>query len=134
MAATRFGPRAGNLGAMEVPRPRLAGGAASGAARSPSARLCLRLRKKGYFVLLGWRGHCVGNTTRVATLDSMREVPTWPYAPPAPWPRHHPGVGENAVGPPDLFRADCNLHDEARAGFAALIKCLEIGDILDALI
>jgi hypothetical protein len=66
-------------------------------------------------------GRCVGNTTRAATLDSMREVPTWPHAPPAPWaPRHHPGVGgERRRFFRGLFRADRNLHDEARAEFAA---------------
>src|SRR6267143_4228802 len=73
-------------------------------------------------------GRCVGNATRATTLDSMREVPTWPHAPPAPWPRHHPGVGGDAGDPRGLFRADCNLHDEARAEFAALIKFLEIGE------
>ena len=40
----------------------------------------------------------------------------------------HPGVGGDAVDPRGLFRADCNLHDEARAEFAALIKFLEIGE------
>src|SRR6266853_2871753 len=35
-------------------------------------------------------GRCVGNTTCAATLDSMREVPTWPHAPPAPWPQTPP--------------------------------------------
>src|SRR5712671_4160958 len=80
-------------------RSRLAGGRRQRAARSPSAKLCFRLRKKGYFVLLKWWGRCVGNTTRAATLDSMREVPTWPHAPPAPWPLDTTlASGGNAVG------------------------------------
>ena len=44
-------------------------------------------------------GRCVGNATRAATLDSMREVPTWPHAPPAPWPLDTTlASGGNAVG------------------------------------
>src|SRR5216683_1966100 len=35
-------------------RSRLAGGRRQRAARSPSAKLCFRLRKKGYFVLPKW--------------------------------------------------------------------------------
>jgi len=66
-------------------------------------------------------GRCVGNATRAATLDSMREVPTWPRAPPAPWPPDTTlASGGNAVGSfRGLLRADRNLHDEARAEFAA---------------
>src|SRR5260370_11283201 len=75
-------------------------GAASGLRGAPSAKLCFRSRKKGYFVLLKWWGRCVGNTTRAATLDSMREVPTWPHAPPAPWPLDTTlASGGNAVLP-----------------------------------
>lgn len=45
-------------------------------------------------------------------------------APVPPWRR-----GGNAVGPfRRLFRGDHNLHDEARAEFAALIEFLKIGE------
>jgi hypothetical protein len=60
----------------------------------------------------------------------MREVPTWPHAPPAPWPLDTTlASGGNAVGSSrGLFRADRNLHDEARAEFASLIKVVEVGE------
>jgi hypothetical protein len=72
-------------------------------------------------------GRCVGNATRAATLDSMREVPTWPHAPPAPWPPDTTLASGGTVSA-GCFAPTATCTDEARAEFAALIKLLEIGE------
>ena len=65
---------------------------------------------------------CVGNPANAATLDSMREVPTWPCAAPAPWPQNHlpwrRGLGwrmkrGRASLPPPLRRPQWEARGEA---------------------
>src|SRR5216683_1966102 len=80
-------------------------GAASGLRGAPLQSSVFACEKRGIsFCQNGGSGatafgRCVGNTTRAATLDSMREVPTWPHAPPAPWPLDTTlASGGNAVG------------------------------------